>query len=119
MREYKLNLKKYGIGKNLFTELDGFCQQYNDKREVIESGVPCCPETLEKFKADIRLIDDTAFEIDPELAPYIIKAVTENIKFHSFKDKYGITLNFGRFTESRQMFFYRLAIKKGCLIKRL
>lgn len=106
MRRYQVTLRKYGIGKPAYTELRGFCLQY-----------PLKKQNREKWADDIRLIEETAEEVDEVLAPFIIKSVTEDIPYWVLAANDGIPAGEKVFSEKRRQFYYELAKKKKVVIK--
>ena len=133
MRNYNLQLDKYGISKAAYTELRGFCLQYNEKRAKINdlyslkspnlSGMPHgsgistptenAAELCEKYKKDIELIEETAKEVDEELAPFIILNVTtEYNPPWALKSRLGMEAGEKYFNKKRRQFYYLLAEKK-------
>ncbi len=98
MQVRPLNQDKYGISKYRFRELYYFCLQYWEWRDELKYNLTdtvkaITPDDMPKIKkisdqtgdlgarrAELsrrcELIEQTAIEADPDLYPYIIKAVT-------------------------------------------
>lgn len=133
MREYILNLEKYGISNEAYKELRSFCLQYNEKKLKLNnayslkspnfSGMPHgseisdptakAAEIAEKYRKDIDLIENTAKEVDSKLAPFIIKNVTtKEYSITVLKTKYGMKVGENQFKAKRRLFYYLLAQKK-------
>ena len=129
----KLKLDKYGISKAAYDELRGFCLQYDEKLARLNdayslkspnlSGMPHgsgitdpterAAELCAKYKTDIDLIENTAREVDPELAPFLIKNVTsDECPPWVLKSRYGMETGEKTFNKKRRQFYYLLALKK-------
>lgn len=133
MREYTLNLDKYGISSEAYKELRSFCLQYNEKKTKLNnayslrspnlSGMPHgsgtsdptarAAEVAEKYRKDIELIEKTAKEVDPDLADFLIKNVTTTkYSITVLKTTCGMSIGESQFKNKRRLFFYLLAQKK-------
>lgn len=133
MNTYKIKLDKFGISDAAYKELRAFCLQYDEKLARLNdayslkspnlSGMPHgsgisdptarAAELCEKYKEDIDLIEKTAREVDPKLAPFIIKNVTsENCPPWVLKTRYGMEAGEKQFNKKRRQFYYLLALKK-------
>ena len=93
--------RKYWISKHRFYELKHFCLQYKEWKEFIFSqryvGSPGYDQgrydrewqdptgdisaRIEEAERNCKLVEDSSNETDPYLAPYIMKAVTENASY--------------------------------------
>lgn len=129
-----LNNKKYHISKQRFAELYHFCLQYNEwklelryRTDTVESA--CCigkgggqqdwnpTESLAIERVILeekcRLIEDTVRESEPEIYPYLLKAVTnEGITFLYLKEMMGIPCGRDMYDDRRRRFYYLLARKQ-------
>lgn len=133
MNTYKIKLDKYGISDAAYKELRAFCLQYDEKLARLNdayslkspnlSGMPHgsgisdptarAAELCEKYKEDIDLIEKTAREVDPKLAPFIIKNVTsDKCPPWVLKTRYGMEAGEKQFNKKRRQFYYLLALKK-------
>ena len=133
MRNCRIKLDRYGISKAAYDELHGFCLQYDEKLARINdayslkspnlSGMPHgsgisnpterAAELCEKYKRDIELIEETAKEVDPKLAPFIIRNVTsDKCPPWVLKTRYGMETGERQFNKKRRQFYYLLALKK-------
>ena len=82
-----ISLSKYDISKERYRELYYFCQQYKD----------------------IEAIEQCAVAADPEIYQYVIKSVTEGVKYEFLK----VPASRKKFYRARRKFFYLLDRKKG------
>jgi hypothetical protein len=133
MNTYKIKLDRYGISKAAYDELHSFCLQYDEKLARLNdayslkspnlSGMPHgsgisnpterAAELCEKYRKDIELIEETAKEVDPKLAPFIIKNVTsDKCPPWVLKTRYGMEAGEKYFCKKRRQFYYVLALKK-------
>lgn len=92
----------YWIEKHRYYELVHFCLQYSSWKKMrdsimsyasrpiedisIASGIISdptvrCVEEREKYDSKIRMLSDIAFETDPVIGKYILKAVTEGLSY--------------------------------------
>lgn len=112
MRNYNIKLDEYGIGKNEFLELKAFCLQYSRKKKRLHqlNGA-----VLEKAKEDIKLIEDTAEEVDAFLKDYIIKSVTDNISTWVLIETLNMPESRDKFNKKRRQFFFLLAKRKNMI----
>lgn len=129
----KISMDKYGISENAYNELRAFCLQYSEKKEKLKdalclkspsfSGMPHgsgvsdptakAAAIYDKYKSDIDLIENTAKEVAPEIAKYIILNVTsENCPPWMLKTQYGMEAGEKYFCKKRRLFYYNLAVKK-------
>lgn len=75
---------QYPIWKSAYASLDGLSKNQNNLAVIsnnISDPTAKCAEAKEEYIQKIKLIEDTAHETNPELARYIIEAVT---KEHSY-----------------------------------
>ena len=89
----------YGISRNRYQELKSFCLQYEEKKSKITRGIggmqyTSMPGSSGPGKAvenqavrnvtyqnDIDMIEEAAKETSKELAPYILKSVTNDLPY--------------------------------------
>ena len=57
----------------------------------------------------IRMVEQAAIKADPELYPYILKAVTENLTFGCMKTLYDIPCERDMFYDRRRKFYWVLS----------
>lgn len=127
--KWDLSLDKYGISLRRYRELYYFCLQYNEKknklRDCYDIGSPYLSdmpksgnvrdaiakqaEIAIKLRRDIELIEQCAIAADAELYQYILKNVTEELRYEYLNVPAGRR----KFYESRRKFFYLLNQKKG------
>lgn len=129
MRKYAIKLDDYGISKYRYYELSAFCRQYADKRmqlaelrglgAVANDGMPhgngVGDPTARKGEAalalseDIKLIEDTAREVDPLNWAALLKNVTDGLPYEQMQVFCGRR----QFYESRRKFFWLLDQRKS------
>ena len=118
MSRRDLSLEKYGITRANYRELKNFCLQYPEWKSRLRynavSAAGSGGQTDEQAMDNIRYLDkmqiveDTAQEADPQLAPYILKAVTCGLAYDSLSVPAGIN----QFYAARRKFFYLLSKKR-------
>ena len=129
MRKRPLQLDEYGISPDRYRELYYFCRRYAEMRQQIadargldavsNDGMPngngISDPTARKADAaiklskDVRIIEDTAREVDPLNWGALLKNVTEGTPY-----EYQIVYCGRRqFYEARRKFFCLLDKKKG------
>ena len=121
---------KYWIDKHRYYELKHFCLQYPIwRREYAEidgissvsldtiifsrSNTPNDPtymlvEHRIQLTKRVELIEQTAIEIDPELASYILMAVTEELSYNHLKTKLDIPCSRDMYYDRYRRFFWLL-----------
>lgn len=125
-----LKLEKYGVSKYRYRELYNFCLQYEEKKvrrrrlfnnavseAPLYSGGRCHPGEADslmtqaylRLSEDISLIEDTAFDVDRVIAPFILKNVTLGVPFEylglvpcSRGEFYALRRNFFLLLDSRR-----------------
>lgn len=133
MSKKNIKLDQYGISNAAYCELHSFCLQYDEKLARLNdayslkspnlSGMPHgsgvsdptarAAELCEKYRADIDLIESTAKEVDPGLAPFLIRNVTsDKCPPWVLKTRYGMETGEKQFNLKRRQFYYLLALKK-------
>lgn len=122
----KLQLWKYDITKERYSYLNSFCKLYPQwqkqkgsygLRAVNNDGMPHGntvgnPTERQafinmKYVANMKLIEDTCKEADPEIWKYILKSVTESVPYERMEVPRGRS----QFYKSRRKFFYILDLK--------
>lgn len=122
---------KYWIDKHRYYELKHFCLQYiswkkayagiNDLYlksvtfdEKISSNVPSdltgkYAAARAEYSKKIDMIEKAAFESDPDLAKYILKAVTENLSYAYLKSRLDIPCSKDTYYDRYRRFFWLLS----------
>ncbi len=121
---------KYWIEKHRYYELKHFCLQYPiwkrayislsslakkpvelavfSKNKNVSSPVEKCAEARSYYLDRIKLIEQTTIETDPELAQYILKAVTEGMSFEYLKVRLEIPCSKDTYYNRYRKFFWLL-----------
>lgn len=130
----KINEKKYGISRNRYKELSGFCEQYREWKIWLEqhqdtiSGqcIDGMPHGLgihneptanlavkrQQLEANCKMIEDAAKETDAFFADFIIEEVTKaEITYRHLKTR-GITCSAKLYYELKRKFFQILDKKR-------
>jgi hypothetical protein len=125
MSKRDLKLDDYNISKWRYKELQGFCNQYPEKKQKLAelhclksppfsdmphgSGVtdPTARqgEQAAKLSADCELIEQTAIAVLPEASQQLIKAVTDD----TYRFKPTERVDWADFYNARRHFFYLLS----------
>lgn len=100
----------YFIPKHRYYELKHFCLQYNDWKKSYESVSYISSPSFDKhlnptfigdpvskavaarlfFKSRMEMVEDAAYETDPLLFRYILKAVTEGVSYDVLRARENI-----------------------------
>ena len=114
-----ISLSKYDISKERYRELYYFCQQYKEKKERLKDcysigspGLSDTPKggcTSDVVARQAEAIEQCAVAADPEIYQYVIKSVTEGVKYEFLK----VPASRKKFYRARRKFFYLLDRKKG------
>ncbi|WP_343208218.1 hypothetical protein [Anaerolentibacter hominis] len=128
-----INSKKYDISKHRFAELYHFCLQYNEWKEQLKiyrdtlkspriTGMPVQHGTAD-LTAELAvqrslltdkcsIVEETAREIDDEIFPYLLKAVTnEGITYNYLALVCGMPCGKDRYYDRRRKFYCLLSQK--------
>lgn len=121
---------KYYISKHRYYELKHFCLQYhewkedynrinaikgiNTKKEVVDytyiSDNTCDLAIIASdLSSRIDLVERTAYEADPDLMKYILKAVTENVSFSYLQSVMNIPCGKDMYYDRYRKFFWLLS----------
>ena len=125
----------YGISKHRYEELRAFCLQYEEKKNKIKRGLsgisynaapgrsgtgnPTERAAMRNsvYQRDCEMIEQAAIAADPEIYPYIIKSVTEDLpyKFIEYDNVLGrISMGGTEFYARRRLFYHYLdELKNG------
>lgn len=120
----------YWIEKHRYYELKHFCLQYPIWRKacnaldglsrapsdlmVFQKGKNAsdptlrCVEAREFYLERMRMVEQTAFDTDPELANYILLGVSEGISYDSLQAKFRIPCCKDIYYDRYRKFFYLL-----------
>lgn len=134
MSKRDLALSGFGISAFRYRELSYFCLQYPEKRRAVRELYGLTPPEMTglpkrggvsrptegralkiaRLTRDCELIDQTAKEIDPYIAPALVANVTTGITYEQMRAR-GREIPCGRrqFYERRQRFFRLLDQKLG------
>ena len=124
-----LNKDKYMMSMCRFRELYYFCLQYGEWKQEIQNlnmlssskfdGVPRSNDISDstakiaikraELSQKCELIENTAYDVDFEIAKYILKAVTEGANFNFLKTAMAIPCGRDRFYDSRRKFYWLLS----------
>lgn len=128
-----INEKKYGISKHKFLQAYHFCMQYNEWLEelrycdstVKSIQITDMPKGSSQGKPDedlairraqlsrnVEMVEQTAVEADPELYPWILKAVTtEGVGYRYLDDRMKIPCSKNTYYNRRRKFYWLLSKK--------
>lgn len=128
MNKRDIKLDKYGISKKRYKELCGFCEQYPEWKQQLESytllsspqitDMPIAHKNTDKvgdmavrldgLGLKCALIEDTAKQASVDYAEYIIKSVCYEVPINYLIMCDGLTLSKSSFYRIRRLFFYLL-----------
>ncbi len=121
---------QYWIPKYRYLELKNFCLQYGDWQTALkeisfikaqfakETSGPISDPTNNlaakrmKYEQNIKLIEETAYLADPEIAKWIIKGVTENYSYDYLHLKMDLPAGRDLYYDRYRKFFFLLDKKK-------
>ena len=117
--QWAIDLSAYGISADAYQEMKYFCRQYAEKQRKLSAWshqdlTQPDPTTRSFLTNDLHLIEQTARQTDPTLAPWILKAVTRGASYPALHAK-GIPCGEKYFSKRRRQFFCLLAKKKHLL----
>lgn len=120
----------YGISKYRYKELKAFCQQYDEKKNKIQYGLPSAKQdgmprgsgpvgspveqqAIENtlYMRDIRMIEEAAVQTNPAIWKYILKSVTQDLsyEFVMYDAELGrISVGQTEFYAYRKLFYHYL-----------
>ena len=119
----------YYISKHRYYELKHFCLQYKTWktlcRDIYGIGNPNFPrvgfspnvsdpiiwavERREEYQRKMHMVENAAIAASPELSDYILKAVTEGLKYENLKMVYDLPCGREMWYELYRKFFYILS----------
>ena len=123
---------RYWIDRHRYYELKHFCLQNKTwktyireidgmKSEIFPGGnfdrnfsnpTLHAVELRELYSAKIKLVEDCAKEASPELSNYILKAVTEELKYENLRMVHGLPCGREMWYELYRRFFYILSCSR-------
>lgn len=124
---------KYWISKHRHYELKHFCLQYESWKKAVDDldgfksqtggessrsnspGDPTnkCVELRTGYLDRINLIERIAYETDPILHKYVLKAVTEGLSYTYLKSRLGIPCGRDMYYDRYRKFFWLLSESRG------
>lgn len=114
-RHYELKhfCLQYDSWKKAYADLDGFKSQTNEMT-YSQFGIPGdptnkCVELRSGYLERINLLERIAYEADPDLASYILKAVTEGLSFTYLKARLEIPCSRDMYYDRYRRFFWLLS----------
>lgn len=104
---------QYPVWKKTYLYLDGYNAPYeycNIRNQSNEHSDPTarCAITRSYYQERMEMIEQTALKTDPELASYIIKAVTEGRSYNNLKTYLSIPCGRDAYYERYRRFFWLL-----------
>ena len=123
----------YGISRHRYKELQAFCLQYDEKKSKINrdvggmsyDGMPrgsSKGDSLEKnaiqnvnYENDCKMIEQAAIAAAPDIYPYIIKSVTNDLSYQyiEYDPEFGrIPVGINEFYGYRRLFYHFLDLLK-------
>lgn len=116
-----LSLESCGITRANYRELKNFCLQYPEWKKKLRydaagpagSGSGCNGTEAQAlsnrhYLDKMQMVEETAKEADPQLAPYILKNVTSGLAY----DYLNVPAGINQFYAARRKFFYLLSKKR-------
>ena len=122
--------KNYFIPKNRYFELKYFCLQYDDWKRALHAITPYgqsrldishftksgehsdptekIAEKRENYARRIEMVERAARETDPDLAEYILAAVTKDLPFAYLQTVMGIPCSSSTYYRYYHLFFWYL-----------
>lgn len=98
---------QYPFWKSEYLELDGYQKRNEESNERVDPTSRTAELRLIYFDK-MQLVEQTAIETDPELATYILKAVTEDLSFNQLHTKHDIPCGRDMYYERYRRFFWLL-----------
>lgn len=131
----KINEKKYGISRNRYKELSGFCEQYREwklwlehhRNTISEQCIDGMPHgsgkhneptanlaiKRQQLEANCKMIEDAAKETDAYFADFILEEVTKaEVTYRHLRMVQGITCSAKLYYALKRKFFQILDKKK-------
>ena len=103
---------QYPIWKKACLELDGFSKKPNIDRiartNIHSDPTVRCAMIKSLYSERIKMVEVTATQADPDLASYIIKAVTEELSYNYLKSRLDIPCSRDTYYDRYRRFFWLL-----------
>lgn len=105
---------QYPIWKQAYLALDGLSKRPNDLAIFVRSGqmkgdpTERCAESRLYFRNRMEMVEQAAHAADPDLASYILRAVTEGLPFETLKMQCGIPCCRDVYYDRYRRFFWLL-----------
>lgn len=108
---------QYPFWKKAYLELDGFRGSSLDlaysRLNTPSDPTSKCADKRSLYFKQMVLIERAAEEADPDLASYILKAVTEGLSFTNLKSRLGIPCSRDMYYDRYRRFFWLLNEVRG------
>ena len=111
----------YWIGKHRYYELKHFCLQYPiwKKARLALDGLSRRPADLQVFAQSriffgerMEMVEQAAIEAEPDLYPYLLRGVTEELSYDALKMKYDIPCCRDVYYAAYRRFFWLLSKRR-------
>lgn len=103
---------QYPTWKKLYSEIDGYSEHVPDEAySKIKSASDPIFKYLEKrleYFYKMELLEKIAIDADPDLASYILKAVTEGLSYPQLKARFNIPCSRDMYYDRYRKFFWLL-----------
>lgn len=108
---------QYPVWKRIYSELDGFRSSDTDVAPS-RNNSPSDPtvrsvETRLYYLEKMETVEQAAIESDPELATYILRAVTEELSYTYLKTRLEIPCSRDTYYDRYRRFFWLLSNRKN------
>lgn len=107
---------QYPMWKKLYLGLDGLVKNSTDVRtntNVNSDPTSNCAVSRAFYSEKICMLERCAEQADPELASYILKAVTEELSYNYLKTKLDIPCSKDTYYDRYRKFFWILHKERG------
>lgn len=104
----KKDLKFDCMSEERYRELKYFCLQYSELKKQSLIALKCS----EVISKKVELIEATAADLDPIVAPFLLKNVCQDTSFLSMQCKADTYCRIKYFYKLRREFFINLNLKK-------
>ena len=111
--ELKHFCMQYSTWKKTYVALEGFSKQPADlvifsKTNTCSDPTAKCAEAREFYLDRIEMVEQCAWDTDPELYNYILKGVTEECSYEYLKTSLGIPCSRDTYYDRYRKFFWLL-----------
>lgn len=105
---------QYPLWKKAYAAIDGLSKLSHDLIVYSRSNMPGdptgkCVELRSLYFDKMRVVEQAAFEADPDLASYILSAVTEGISYENLKSRLEIPCSKDTYYDRYRKFFWLLS----------